>query len=275
MEKFISGLSRDYFLEPKGEPDAYMIAMPKKEDQAMKTIQQLGMNTAGVRAVIGGTVRTDMELIQNRQLFNVRTDMELIQNRQLFNDKSRGCYLSHMKVYHDFLKTGKEIVLVTEEDAVLTNKKEFDDFMRVSKKMMTKDTPMISFAGLCWPKFGKEINNTGMHEYKGGVCTHGFLINRKAAQVLLNKPMDVPIDIQITRSNEIVKIIPNRFVLEQASKDSKKSSWTKVTNDRETKFPPKKTLSTGTDEKVGNRTFLFVCIGTGIVLFLALLIKYS
>ncbi len=234
MEEFIKKLPSEYFIEAKGEPDAYIIAMPKKEEKAKKIAKEVGLNTAGVRAVIGATVP--------------RPDMELSQKRHKFGDKSRGCYLSHMKVYSEFLKTRKEVVLVMEEDAQLTNKKDFDNFMRVSKKMMSKDKPMISFAGLCWPRFGEEIGDTGMHKYKGGICTHGFLINRKAAKVLLNKPMDQPIDLQIAYAKEITKIVPNRFVLEQG--------WTKVTNERssKSKFPPKKTL-TISEKEMGESMF--------------------
>jgi hypothetical protein len=242
MESFLESLPRDYFLQPKGEPDAYIIAMPDKEKKARKIANQLGMNTAGVKAVNGAKVRPDMKFIKKWR-----------PKIKSWCDKSRGCYLSHMKVYHDFLKTDKEIVMVLEDDAnLVTDKREFDKFVEVSKKMMTKDKPMISFAGLCWPKFGKEIGDTGMHEYKDGDCTHGFLINRKAARVLLDKPMDLPIDEQIRTSDEIVKIIPNRFLLEQ--------SWTQELNEGYGGFPQQKPLKSP-PEPFSWPVFLLVGIG--------------
>jgi GR25 family glycosyltransferase involved in LPS biosynthesis len=110
------------------------------------------------------------------------------------------CYLSHLKVWKDILKSKLSAVIVVEDDVEL--EVEFKKKMEDIYQSMDYQWPEMMLIGHCYASF-KDGNST-VRDVKSFACTHAYLITlqgvKKAIKYLehdsleLKRPIDLALD---------------------------------------------------------------------------------
>lgn len=97
-----------------------------------------------------------------------------------------GCTLSHQKCYKQLIASGLKYVLILEDDIILKEKiSKYNDLIEF---IMQDNTPTILLlSGLYWFSSKKKIFNTNVVKIIDATMTHSYLINRKAAELLIDE----------------------------------------------------------------------------------------
>ena len=119
-----------------------------------------------------------------------------------------GCYMSHIKVWKEFLKSGYKYAIVMEDDINFTPgelKTVIDDLKNTDRDW---DIVSLNLAHDGWPVFVDEIGNTGKNlvRYRRRVSLTGcYMLTRSGAVKLLKKalPIKMPVDYYFVRSWEL------------------------------------------------------------------------
>ncbi len=181
----------------------YLINLDRSKERlkhVKNSIEKLGFETQRISAVDGA--------ILSQEEINNKVDISSYRNFLGHSPKlgTIGCSLSHIKVWENFLKSPYKYALVLEDDISFSPEK-----LRSTIDYLTKDDSSwditsfeLSHSGL--PLTLKTFpNNQKLSVYLAEVThTGAYIINRKAAQKLLEKslPIKLPIDHYFTRAWE-------------------------------------------------------------------------
>lgn len=98
-----------------------------------------------------------------------------------------GCTLSHLIAYKQLLVSGNEFALILEDDVLIPEN--LADTLHSLKKNMTKDKPCVYLLSKVNHYNSKKLsavsNTASIHEVYNAAFSHAYIINRKAAQKLL------------------------------------------------------------------------------------------
>ena len=134
-------------------------------------------------AAVDGRYLTDIQL---QKIFK-QTQSYKIYGRFLGGGEV-GCTLSHRKCYSALLNSSRESALVVEDDLVLRT----DDFasylLKIESYMATiKDPHILLLSGDYWYTTIRRLSNgLSLANVREAVCTHAYVINRQAAEIILS-----------------------------------------------------------------------------------------
>ena len=110
-----------------------------------------------------------------------------------------GCVLSHKKVYKNFLETTEKSILIFEDDAVFTKECNYNILEKILEFINSLEYPaVIALQKSKWE--GEQVfsinEKLSIHMAHMYYCTHGYAINRKAAEniIKLQTPIRFEID---------------------------------------------------------------------------------
>ena len=109
-----------------------------------------------------------------------------------------GCALSHKKVYESFLKTDEKSILVFEDDIVFSKECTLEVLKSLVKYVEQKSEPIVLVLQKSrWhnKKVWNVDTNISVYSSRNQFCTHAYILNRSAAEVILS--MQTPVRFEI------------------------------------------------------------------------------
>jgi|TARA_B110000240_G_scaffold185516_1_gene221188 GR25 family glycosyltransferase involved in LPS biosynthesis len=104
-----------------------------------------------------------------------------------------GCYLSHVSLWQRLVQDELEYLVILEDDVVVTS--DFEGLLLQNLNSLPKSWDLLYLNG-CFKHLGP-IFRKGLRLARGGLCTYGYVISHKGAELLLHKGAlhsDKPID---------------------------------------------------------------------------------
>lgn len=158
-------------------------AMSDRKKNISKSFTNLGIQPCFLDAVMG------KELSQ-QELHNLAHDNGLLKVGAI------GCALSHLKAYRKFLQSQEPCVYIFEDDAQLAN--QFIDLQPKIQEFMEKQTEPTVLALYKFQGLRKKVMDldadTCIMKSLGGTASHAYVINRLAAENLLEAQTPVRIE---------------------------------------------------------------------------------
>lgn len=118
----------------------------------------------------------------------------LILNRQMTRSEI-GCALSHKKAYRKFLATNEQSCVIFEDDIIVSDM--INNAIDVAQKAISKDQPEVILLSAFDEDSSLAPSELGVYDPIGFPwCTDGYVINRKAAELILraNTPICITAD---------------------------------------------------------------------------------
>lgn len=109
-----------------------------------------------------------------------------------------GCALSHKKVYDAFLKTSQKSILVFEDDIVFSRQCTLEVLESLMEYVEQKSEPTVLVLQKSrWhnKKVWNVDANISVYSSRNQFCTHAYILNRSAAEVILS--MQTPVRFEI------------------------------------------------------------------------------
>lgn len=134
-----------------------------------------------------------------------------------------GCTLSHRECYRRLLESEEEYALILEDDVVFFYQEKVEDLLEKIVELLKKTTPhliTLSIHETYYKEKKRQIGNYFIYKLWDGTGTYAYLINRKAARILLSvsRPFIVADDfLYIRRKGILVEGIYPTFVAETSS----------------------------------------------------------
>jgi glycosyl transferase family 25 len=97
-----------------------------------------------------------------------------------------GCALSHRKCCQKLLESENDVVLVVEDDLVWQNYDIIDILKRVEVAMKSAPPMIVLLSGDYWFTTVEHHDGLQLANVREAVCSHAYLINRKAAERILS-----------------------------------------------------------------------------------------
>lgn len=94
-----------------------------------------------------------------------------------------GCYVSHILLWRQMLHEKLPFIVVLEDDVELEHNFSVD--LKRKLQLLPQSWGLVYLNG-CYKKFGPKFSD-GLLQSRGGLCTFGYVISSKAAEIFLNK----------------------------------------------------------------------------------------
>jgi hypothetical protein len=174
----------------------YCIYMDKRKEKVKKALKSFNIKNCNFIPAVKGDDLSFSELYNSGVL---HPQCEIILK---LNIDRVGCYLSHIKVLEEFLKTDEEMCLIFEDDIQPLDPSErdviFNRLRLLTKEIEDLDFDIIYF-GKCWEFWNKETPKglTQLRDTIRPVCAHAYLVTRKFAEIILENafPIEWTIDV--------------------------------------------------------------------------------
>lgn len=164
----------------------YIINLEKSVDRKNHILKELSLYPSLDYSLIKGV---DGHTITDDELYSViDTDSSQSHFKNNVNRAEVGCALSHIKCYKTMLNSSEGYALVLEDDALLST--DFESLLPFLKRNLEISDPIII---LLTPnfKYKKVISNIidryYMSEVVSGFTALGYMLNRAAAQILVDR----------------------------------------------------------------------------------------
>jgi GR25 family glycosyltransferase involved in LPS biosynthesis len=116
--------------------------------------------------------------------------------------------LKHIHAWEDQLNNGYEDVLILEDDCEIPEN--FNQYLEVIMEEYKQDNKCeLVMIGTCYdfisPSYTPNSKHVFYHQHQKTRCTHGYIINKKCAQKMINgfKNFNLPIDFKM---NEVMQL---------------------------------------------------------------------
>lgn len=96
-----------------------------------------------------------------------------------------GCALSHCGVYDGFLKSDEKSIMICEDDIYFTDDFNYDSLLQIQKFLEETDEPrlVVLQKSIYHHKLIRSVgDNINLYSTRNAFCTHGYMINRAAAE---------------------------------------------------------------------------------------------
>ena len=97
-----------------------------------------------------------------------------------------GCALSHRKCCGEMLENGDEVALIVEDDLVWQDADIKGIVSEAADFLKTQDAAIVLLSGDYWFTCKRRWKNIRLAYVREAVCAQAYLINRKAARIILN-----------------------------------------------------------------------------------------
>ena len=178
----------------------YCIYMDSRKEKVKKALKSFDIENCNLIPAVKGR-----EMLPSK-LYNsgiVHPHCEVVLK---LNINRIACYLSHIKVLEEFLKTEEEMCLIFEDDIEPLDPSDRDaTFNRL--RLLTKEIEDLDFDivyfGKCWEVWDKEPE-PGLTQLKKAIrplCAHAYLVTRNFAEIILENafPIEWAIDVLYSR----------------------------------------------------------------------------
>lgn len=109
-----------------------------------------------------------------------------------------GCALSHCGVYDEFLKSDEKSIMICEDDIYFTDDFNYDSLLQIKKFLEETDEPrlVVLQKSIYHHKYIRSVgNNVNLYSTRNAFCTHGYMLNRVAAENI--KKLQTPVKFEI------------------------------------------------------------------------------
>ena len=124
------------------------------------------------------------DALQNYQLYSHGKLKDDLIRFSLHERLRFGCYLSHVLLWEEIVRKQVSFAIILEDDVVLGTS--FVARVRKVMNSLPKSWGIVYFDG-CFRKFGLPWR-LGLHQSKGGLCTHAYAISWMAAKAIISGP---------------------------------------------------------------------------------------
>lgn len=134
-----------------------------------------------------------------------------------------GCALSHRKCCRELLNSGEDVALFVEDD-VVWQKEDIGKTIESIRDFMSVDRPIIVLlSGDYWfTSTFKLDNDIQLARVREAVCTHAYMINRRAAEIILSTEKCFLADDWFSITNSRIKLYGLRpHIADQNRRDLK------------------------------------------------------
>jgi len=156
----------------------YCIYIPKREIDIKRLFNSYDMNVTFIKGIDKENIDVD-ELIKTNQITK-------------WNDVNKGriaCHYSHLNVLKEFLQTSEKRCIIFEDDLSIDENLKL--ILKYKLNKIIKNTSIgvdLLYLGYCYQNCQNEIIvNKYMNKTNGALCRHAYMINRKAAKIILNE----------------------------------------------------------------------------------------
>lgn len=155
----------------------YCIYIPKREVDIKSLLNSYDMNVNFVKGIDKNTIDIN-KLIETNNITK-------------WNNINKGriaCHYSHLNVLKKFLETNETRCIVFEDDLLITEN--FKIILKYKLNNIINNTPKkidLLYLGYCYQDcYNDDIVNKYIKKTKGALCRHAYMINRKAANIIIN-----------------------------------------------------------------------------------------
>lgn len=109
-----------------------------------------------------------------------------------------GCALSHCGVYDEFLKSDEKSIMICEDDIYFTKYFNYDSLLKIKDFLEETDEPrlVVLQKSIYHDKRIRSVgDNINLYSTRNAFCTHGYMINRTAAENI--KKLQTPVKFEI------------------------------------------------------------------------------
>lgn len=109
-----------------------------------------------------------------------------------------GCALSHCGVYDEFLKSDEKSIMICEDDIYFTDYFNYDSLVQIKEFLEETDEPrlVVLQKSIYHHKLIRSVgDNINLYSTRNAFCTHGYMINRAAAENI--KKLQTPVKFEI------------------------------------------------------------------------------
>lgn len=109
-----------------------------------------------------------------------------------------GCALSHCGVYDEFLKSDEKSIMICEDDIYFTDYFNYDSLLQIKEFLEETDEPrlVVLQKSIYHHKLIRSVgDNINLYSTRNAFCTHGYMINRAAAENI--KKLQTPVKFEI------------------------------------------------------------------------------
>ena len=109
-----------------------------------------------------------------------------------------GCALSHCGVYDEFLNSDEKSIMICEDDIYFTEDFNYDSLLQIKEFLEETDEPrlVVLQKSIYHHKHIRSVgNNVNLYSTRNAFCTHGYMINRVAAENI--KQLQTPVKFEI------------------------------------------------------------------------------
>lgn len=163
---------------------------PKRLQEISEQLSKFGVSFQRVAALDGKLATPEQQALLDEEAYQLRHGKSSLPGEL-------GCYLSHVKVIREFLKSEHSFAVILEDDAILEN-----GFVQVLQ-FMSRHPNLWDMVKLSGVHSGTPVSvQTINDDYRLSImfskctCSSAYIINRKAAQAYSNGllPMTLPYD---------------------------------------------------------------------------------
>ena len=109
-----------------------------------------------------------------------------------------GCALSHCGVYDVFLKSDEKSIMICEDDIYFTKYFNYDSLLKIKEFLEETNEPrlvVLQKSIYHHKRIGSVRENINLYSTRNAFCTHGYMINRTAAENI--KKLQTPVKFEI------------------------------------------------------------------------------
>lgn len=109
-----------------------------------------------------------------------------------------GCALSHCGVYDEFLKSDEKSIMICEDDIYFTDYFNYDSLLQIKEFLEETDELrlVVLQKSIYHHKLIRSVgDNINLYSTRNAFCTHGYMINRAAAENI--KKLQTPVKFEI------------------------------------------------------------------------------
>lgn len=109
-----------------------------------------------------------------------------------------GCALSHCGVYNEFLESDEKSIMICEDDIYFTDYFNYDSLLQIKEFLEETDEPrlVVLQKSIYHHKLIRSVgDNINLYSTRNAFCTHGYMINRAAAENI--KKLQTPVKFEI------------------------------------------------------------------------------
>ena len=175
--------------------DSYVLYIPKRLKYISNVMRKLNINPTFVKGPNKNLLNYD-DLIKNNiitQKWLNDSEQELINEKNMVNFGKVACHLGHISILKKFLnnKQSQKYALIMEDDISIYNNqyKKNNNIIYSIINRIPNDADIV-YLGYCWEFCNKMKKlNYYFNEAHKPLCRHIYLVNKKAASIIIEKTL--------------------------------------------------------------------------------------